>query len=242
MNVTSGEVQVPTGDGSMRTFNARPASGPSPAAIIYMDAIGYREELKEFAVRLARAGYSAWLPDLYHRDGGPSFNPHQPGEDFELFAPLMKKLTRDVVVRDTGALIRWIDAQQDTPGKIGTIGFCMGGRMALWAAAAFPERVAAAASLHGGQLGTASADSPHRFADRFECELYLGFASDDDLVPQEHIDTLRDALDDAQVRYELETHPGTQHGYTFPARHCYNHEAAEKSWTRVLALFARNLS
>lgn len=241
MSVTCTELQVPTGEGSMRTFNARRSFGQSPDVILYMDAVGYREELKEFARRLARAGYSGWLPDLYHRDGGPSFNPHSPREDLEEFTPLMRKLTRDVVLRDTRALIDWIGAHESPSGKMGTIGFCMGGRMALWAAAEFPERVAAAASLHGGQLGTASPDSPHRSADRLDCELYLGFASDDDLVPQEHIDTLLKALDAAQVRYEIETHPGTRHGYTFPLRNCYNHAAAERSWERVLSLFARKL-
>jgi carboxymethylenebutenolidase len=154
----------------------------------------------------------------------------------------MRRLTRDAVLRDTGALIRWIDEHEIAAGRMGTIGFCMGGRMALWAAAEFNDRVAAAVSLHGGQLGTASPDSPHRFADRLQSELYLGFASDDDLVPQEHIDTLLAALDAANVRYEVETHPGTQHGYTFPERHCYNHDAAERSWSRVLSLFARRLT
>jgi carboxymethylenebutenolidase len=241
MRLACTESEVPTGDGTMRTFNARPAHGVAPAVILYMDAVGYREELKDFARRLAQAGYSSWLPDLFYRDGGPSFDPHFPRTDYEKFAPLMRKLTRNAVLSDTRALVDWIDASEIPPGRIGTIGFCMGGRMALWAAAEFPERVAAVASLHGGQLGTASPDSPHRFADRLACELYLGFAGDDDLVPQEHIDTLRAALDAAGLRYESETHPGTQHGYTFPARHCYDHGAAERSWERVLSLFARKL-
>jgi len=240
MSIVGNELQIPAADGTMRAFNARPGSGPAPAVIIYMDAVGYRDELKEFARRLACAGYSAWLPDLFYRDGGPSFNTLNPREDLARFTPLMKKLTREVLLRDTAALIRWIDAH-DATCRIATIGFCMGGRMALWAAAEYPERIAAAASLHGGQLGTASPDSPHRFADRFRCRMYLGFASDDDLVPQEHIDTLHAALDAAGVQYESQTHHGTQHGYMFPERHCHHRAAAERSWDRVLALFAREL-
>lgn len=241
MTVTTTEVQVPTGDGSMRTFNARPDGSTSPNVILYMDAVGYRDELKEFARRLACEGYSAWVPDLYHRDGGPSFDPHHPQEDFELFAPLMRKLTREVVVRDTNALVRWMAAEPKASNRMGTIGFCMGGRMALWAAAEHPDKVRAAVSLHGGQLGTASPDSPHRFAHRLSCEVYLGFASDDDLVPKEHIETMLGALDTASVRYEMETHADTRHGYMFPQRRCYNQIAAEASWARVLALFARTL-
>ena len=243
MEETGSEIRVPTGDGEMRTFNARPVSvAPSGNVILYMDAVGYRDELKGFARRLARAGYSAWLPDLYYRDGGPSFDTYMPANDFDRFAPLMRKLTRDVVLRDTEALLRSIDGTDGGAHAVGTIGFCMGGRMALWAAAEFRDRVEAAVSLHGGQLGTAAVDSPHRYADRLRAELYLGYASDDDLVPQEHIDTLLAALDASGVTYLAEVHPGTRHGYTFPERHCYNEAAAERSWERVLALFERRLS
>jgi carboxymethylenebutenolidase len=213
-----------------------------PAVLMYMDAVGYREELRALARRVAHQGFECWLPDLYYRDGGPSFNPHTPRQDFEKFAPLMRKVTRDVVLADTRSVLERMDAEPlvARTGK-GCIGFCMGGRLALWAAGAFPEHFAAAASLHGGQLGSEADDSPHRYAKRLRCEVYLGFASDDPLVPAEHIRTMEGALRDAGVPFDSEIHAETQHGYMFPERFCYQALAAEASWRKVFALFARRL-
>lgn len=237
------ELTVTTPDGAMRVHRARPPGDQAaPAVVMYMDAVGYREELRALTHLVAQQGYECWLPNLYYRDGGPSFDPHTPRRDFDKFAPLMRKVTRDVVLVDTRAVL---DRMKVEPlvahGAKGCIGFCMGGRLALWAAGAFPEDFAAAASLHGGQLGSDAPDSPHRFASRMRCETYLGFASDDPLVPAEHIRTIETALRDAAIPFESEIHPDTLHGYMFPERFCYQQSAAEASWRKVFALFARRL-
>jgi carboxymethylenebutenolidase len=236
-------LSVDTRDGAMRVFVARPPQQhAAPAVVMYMDAIGYREELRDLARRVAQHGYACWLPDLYYRDGGPAFDAYRPDRDFDRFAPLMRKLARDVVVGDTAALLARMRADAGVrPAAKGCVGFCMGGRFALWAAAAFPDDFAACASLHGGQLGTDAPDSPHRFASALRCELYLGFASDDPLVPPQHVMTLERALHEAGVVYQSEIHAGTEHGYMFPQRYCYRREAAEASWAKVFALFARRL-
>jgi carboxymethylenebutenolidase len=237
------EVAVTTADGVMRAFVAHPDGAKrAPGVVMYMDAVGYREELFAFARRVASQGYCTWLPDLYYRDGGPAFNAERPDRDFDRFAPLMRRLTRDVIVRDTQALL---DVMNRDPyvaaGGKGCVGFCMGGRFALWAAGAFPEEFAAAASLHGGQLGTDAPDSPHRFASAFRCEAYLGFASDDPLVPPHHVQTIERALREAGISFESEVHAGTEHGYVFPERYCYAGPAAEKSWEKIFRLFGRRL-
>lgn len=237
------ELTVTTPDGAMRVYRARPPlDHAAPAVVMYMDAVGYREELRALARLVAQEGYECWLPDLYYRDGGPSFDAHTPRRDFDKFAPLMRKVTRDVVLADTRAVLDRMKSEPlVAPGAKGCIGFCMGGRLALWAAAAFPEDFAAAASLHGGQLGSDAPDSPHRFAARMRCETYLGFASDDPLVPTEHIRTIESALRAAGVPFESEVHPGTLHGYIFPERFCYQQPAADASWRKIHALFARRL-
>ena len=231
-------------DGAMRVFVARPRDDrPAAGVVMYMDAVGYRDELRALARRVANQGYACWLPDLYYRDGGPAFDAYLPDRDFERFAPLMRRLVRDVIVADTATLLAAMQADPGVQaGAKGCVGFCMGGRFALWALGAFPDEFAAGASLHGGQLGTEAPDSPHRFAAAFRSELYLGFASDDPLVPPQHVATLERALRAAGVRYESEVHPGTEHGYMFPQRRCYQRDAAEASWSKIFALFARRLT
>jgi carboxymethylenebutenolidase len=236
-------LSVDARDGAMRVFVARPRNrSTAPGVVMYMDAVGYREELRELARRVARAGYACWLPDLYYRDGGPSFDTHRPDRDFEQFAPLMRRLVRDVIIDETAALLARMRADPAVlKGAKACIGFCMGGRFALWAAGAFPNDFAACASLHGGQLGTESPESPHRYAAAMQCELYLGFASHDPLVPAQHIATLERALQDARVPYESQVHAGTEHGYMFPERYCYAPVAADASWLKIFALFERRL-
>ena len=69
------EIRIETQDGKMRTFVARPdGDGPYPVAVIYMDAPGYRDALKEIARRYARSGYYTVLPDLYHPHGDVTFD------------------------------------------------------------------------------------------------------------------------------------------------------------------------
>jgi carboxymethylenebutenolidase len=236
-------LDVATAEGSMRVYRVRPEGGQfAPAVLMYMDAIGFREELRGLARLVAQHGYDCWLPDLYYRDGGPSFNARTPSEDFEKFAPLMRKVTREVALADTAAVLLRMDADPLVArGPKGCVGFCMGGRLALWAAASFPEQFAAAASLHGGQLGSDAPDSPHRYAGHMRCEIYLGHASDDPLMPAEQIRALERALRDAGVAFVSEVHAGAQHGYMFPERFCYAPIAAQASWQRVFALFARRL-
>src|ERR1700724_1473728 len=64
-------------------------------------------------------------------------------------------------------------------GRVGSIGYCMGGRHLMWVAGAYPERFIAGASLHGTQLVSDRDDSPHRLADRIRGQLYCGFAEKD---------------------------------------------------------------
>src|SRR5690348_11603950 len=65
------EIRIETGDGAMTTFFAHPdTGGPFPVVLVYMDALGLRDELRGIARRIAHAGYYAAVPDLYYRIGG----------------------------------------------------------------------------------------------------------------------------------------------------------------------------
>src|SRR5256885_1483582 len=68
-------------------------------------------------------------------------------------------------------------------GPVGTAGYCMGGVLAIRTAAAFPDRIAAAAAFHAGRLATDAEDSPHRLVDRITAELYFGHADQDPSLP-----------------------------------------------------------
>jgi carboxymethylenebutenolidase len=149
----------------------------------------------------------------------------------------------DGLTHDTGALLDELGRQ---PGRqdqrVGTVGYCMGGNWAFRTAAAHPERIAAAASFHGGNLATDDPGSPHRQADRIEAQLYFGVADADPSCSPESQAQLVTALSEAAVDYQLELYPGAKHGFTVPDNPSYNEAAAQRHWTRLDTLFTETLT
>ena len=96
----------------------------------------------------------------------------------------MSSLTNAMVMDDTGGLLGWLDAQDKAkPGPVGCVGYCMSGQHITNAAAFYPHRIKAAASLYGVGIITDKEDSPHLLLDRIKGELYYAFAETDRSVP-----------------------------------------------------------
>ena len=239
------QVTIRTRDGDCPTHVMSPASGgPWPAVIFYMDAGGIRPAVLEMAQRLADAGYVVLLPDLFYRYG--PYGPFVPKEVFAgdvraILGPLMATTGNDKAAEDTAALLAYLDTRNDVAArKLGAVGFCMGGGMALAAAGTYPDRFAAVASFHGGNLATDAPTSPHLFAPRLKAEVYVAAAENDGSYPPAMAERLEQALAQAGVRYSAETYPAA-HGWMKPDFPVYDRAAAERGWVEMLALFARNL-
>ena len=114
--------------------------------------------------------------------------------------------------------------------------------MSLTAAGTYPDRIAAAASFHGGNLAADSELSPHRLAPRIAGRVYVAGADQDDSYPPEMAALLEQALSDAGVDHRCEIYPGALHGWTMKDFPIYNLAAAERHWEELLALFAGTLS
>ena len=221
-----------------------PGVGPWPAVIFYMDAGGIRPVVLDMAQRLADAGYLVLLPDLFYRYG--PYGPFVPREvlagDFRaILGPLMATTGNDKATEDTGALIAHLDTRGDVAGRrVGAVGFCMGGGMAISAAGSFPDRFAAVASFHGGDLATDSPASPHLSAPNLNAEIYIAAAEKDGSYPPEMAKRLETALAQASVRCVMENYPAS-HGWMVPDFPIYDEAQAERGWAAMLELFDRNL-
>lgn len=238
------EVVVTTRYGRMPAFATCPdGPGAYPAVIFYMDAPGYREELCNMARRIAKHGYFCLLPDMYYRLGFLRLDlPRRTDAMTAVIRAAMGHLTNADVTDDTAAMLAYLDAQDRVrPGPVGCVGHCMSGRYITTVAARFPTRIAAAASLYGVGIVSDAADSPHLLLDQVKGELYYGFAEVDSTVPANVIPDLRAALDRAGTKYQIEIHPGTQHGFCFAERQAYAPVAAEAAWGKVFGLWERNL-
>lgn len=234
-------VTIRTQDGACATQVVTPdGEGPWPAVILYMDAGGIRPALVDMARQLAAAGYLVLLPDLFYRYG--PYGPFVPAEVFKgdfraVLGPLMATTNNLKATEDTGALLGYLDTRHDVAGRrIGAVGFCMGGRMAVTAAGTYPDRFAAVASFHGGNLATDEPSSPHHLAPRLKAQVYIAAAENDGSYPPEMAERLEAALSRASVRYRAETYPAA-HGWMMPDFPVYDQAAAARGWEAMLALF-----
>jgi len=160
------QVDIETTDGICPTSVFTPnGTGAWPGVIFYMDGPGIRPLLFEMGERLAAAGYVVMLPDLFYRAG-----PYAPVNPAEMFADPDKRAAHGKfftstsnakAASDTRAFLDYLDTRSDVEGShVGVTGYCMGGGMVLAAAATYPDRIAAAASFHGGRLDDRLAEQP----------------------------------------------------------------------------------
>jgi carboxymethylenebutenolidase len=142
-------------------------------------------------------------------------------------------------VTDAKAFVAWLDGQPsvDRKRKMGTSGYCMSGPFTLRTAAAFPDRIGAGASFHGGSLVTDKPDSPHLLVAKMKAQYLFAIAESDDQRQPETKNVLRAAFATAKLPAEIEVYAGTIHGWCPPDSRVYNHDQAEKAWSRMLALF-----
>jgi len=244
----SGErLDIRTPDGVLDCHVFRPGGERSfPAVVIYMDAFGIRPALGSMAERLASNGYVVAVPNLYFRSGAfAPFNPSDvivEGPERDRFKGMIASITDTMVMRDTAAVI---DALHALPvvrrGMMGAVGYCMGGGFALGAAGSFPDRIAVAASFHGGSLATDKPDSPHLRVGNIRGKVYVGVASIDPSFTPEQEQRLRKALDDAAVDYTIETYEGAKHGFAVTGHRVYDRDASERHWQTLLQLLSDTL-
>jgi carboxymethylenebutenolidase len=113
----------------------------------------------------------------------------------------------------------------------------MGGPLVMVTAATNPDRVGAAATFHGGALVTDKPDSPHLLIPKMKARFLVAIAANDDAKQPDAKATLKAAFDQASLAASVEVYPGTMHGWCPPDSHVYDHDAAEKAWSELLALF-----
>jgi carboxymethylenebutenolidase len=243
MELAEREVLVSTQYGRMPAFVVHPQAKASPGIIFYMDAPGIREELRAMARRIAKQGYCCLLPDLYYRLGTIRLDTSRRDSHMSaVIAACRTGLKIKDVMSDTAGLIAFLDAEAGVQdGPLGCVGYCFSGQYVVAAAATFPHRMKAIASVYGTGVLTEDADSPHRRLRDVEGEMYFAFAENDKSIPAATVGQISEALKSAGVKHSMDVFPGTEHAYCFPERDAYNAVAAERTWCNMVALWDRNL-
>ena len=233
--------------GEAQAYLARPDDEPRPGVLFFMDAIGVRERTKQMADRIASWGYVVLLPNVFYREGtvdelAPTLDltdPEQRKEFGKVTAPRVKAYTPDLSNPDTQAWFDTLGKYATTP--YGTVGFCMGARLAVRAAALRPDDVAAVAGFHGADLVDGTPDSPHLLVGRTHAEYLFGHADNDSFNPPESIARLEQQLADADLTHRSAVYPDAPHGFTMADTASYQQAGEQRAFIELQDLYARTL-
>jgi carboxymethylenebutenolidase len=215
------------GGSSMQAFVARPEEkGSFPGMLVFQEAFGVNAHIRDVAQRIAREGYVAIAPELFHRSAAPGLEVRY--DDFPSAMPHMKALTEQNLADDIRAAYGWLrDSSYVTPDRVGCIGFCMGGRVSFLANATIDLR--AAISFYGG--GIAPALLPR--AANLHAPMLFFWGGLDKHIPQDQIRSVIDAVKTAGKPYINVEISDADHGFFCDARPSYNPVAAKEAWSLV---------
>ncbi|WP_420714024.1 dienelactone hydrolase family protein [Gordonia sp. SL306] len=245
-------ITISTPDGVADAYVTRPddAAGPLPGVLFAIDAIGLRPQTKQMADRIASWGYVVLAPNVFYRSGTatdlePSADltdPTSRADFFKEVMPRVRALTDDLSAPDLSAYLdtlRGLEGVSD--GDVGITGYCMGGRLALLAAATRPDVVGAIGMFHTGGLVTDDDSSPHRRLPDVRADVLAIHADEDQSLPPEAVAAFEHALTSCGVTHSATVYPGAHHGYTMADTAIYHHEATEKHFAELQKLFGRTL-
>jgi len=241
--VAESDVSIKTPDGQCDAYFVTPQSGAHAAVLVWPDIFGLRPAFRQMGKRLAESGYSVLVVNPFYRTKKAPTAEAGANTPISEVIPLARTLNAGTHTADAKAFIAWLDAQPqvDKSKKIGTTGYCMGGPIAMRAAAAAPNRVGAVGTFHGGGLVTKEADSPHLLIPQMKSQFLIAIAENDDKRDPDSKNVLKDAFARAKLPAEIEVYPAG-HGWCPPDTRVHDRDQAEKAWGRMLALFEKALS
>lgn len=228
----------------------RRAGGPWPGVLLCIDAIGLRPRIEEMATRIASWGYVVLAPNTLYRSGTaaetrPTGDLHEPGAREAFMRGAMSRVSALTASRMRADAAAYLEALRERPavaaGPLGVTGYCMGARLAVYAACERPDLVAACGGFHGGRLATDAPDSPHRGIASATAEFVFGHADQDASMSPDDVAELGRALRAAGLSASNEIYPGAAHGYTMSDTPMFHAEATERHFAELRALFARAL-
>lgn len=238
------KLNIVMADGTSHSLLFMPdETGSWPGIIHLTDVFGIRPASIEMARRLSAQGYAVLLPNVFFRSGEtPLFEEPLQRDTPEVqqkIQALLSSLDANAMGKDMRHYAEFLQAQASVgAGRLGAVGYCFTGQMALLGAAAAPDEIGVAVSFHGGRLYTDSPESPHTFLPRVKAQLYFGHAKNDESMTAEQIGKFETALKSRGGMYESRTYDA-EHGWTVPDNPAYNQAEAEKAFTALTGFLKR---
>lgn len=238
--LTAGETTVPSLGDALPAYMAYPAhgGGPFPIVLVVQEIFGVHEHIRDVCRRLAKQGYLAIAPELYFRQGDA-----QQFDDIPtLLSELVSKVPDAQVLSDLDHAVHWAAKQGGDVSRLAITGFCWGGRI-TWLYAAHNPQLKAAVAWYGRLTGPKTLNTPRHPVD-IAIDLtapVLGlYGARDHGIPQEQVETMRQALRAANANAEIVVYPEADHAFHADYRPSYHAESAKDGWQRMLAWFGEH--
>jgi carboxymethylenebutenolidase len=245
-SVETREVTFASDGFQMKGYVARPkAAGIYPAIIVLHEAFGLVDHERDVARRFANAGFIALAPDIYSRVGTPK----DPSDMNDVRAKMFG-LPDSQIVRDCEAAAAFVRAQPGCNGKVGCVGFCVGGRWTLLFACS-SDKVNAAIDCWGGFISRATPDAETTaqrpkpvvdLAPQLHCPLFIVCGEEDQNPSPAMAQDLADRLTRAGKAFQFEIFKNAGHAFFADYRPSYREAAAFELWPKMVTFFKANLS
>ena len=220
---------------TMQCYVSMPDSGNKmPGVIMLQEAFGVNSHMRNVSDKLAKEGYVVIAPELFHRTAPIGFEGGY--TDFNSLMPHFQGITVDGLSADLKACYDWLQQQSNVNrAKIGSIGFCLGGRVSFLANAVLP--LSASVSYYGGRTDTIV----DKAKDLHAPHLFFWGGLDKHITP-ELVDTVINAVKAAGKPYTNVVISYADHAFNCDERPAYNKKAADEAWAMTLAFFKNNLA
>lgn len=237
----AGETAVPTNQGSLPAYFARPAgAGPFPIVLVIEEIFGVHEYIKDTCRRLAKAGYLAVAPELYARIGDLS----KMTDVSAIIRDVISKTPDTELLLDLDATAIWAAANHGDPARLVATGFCRGGRD-IWLYAAHNPALKAAVAWYGPVGGTPSDIQPHNAADvatELKAPLLGLYGGQDAGIPVAEVQAAAAKAKDAGKTVVIHVFDDAPHGFHADYRPSYRKADAEAGWQEMLQWFGKYLA
>ena len=236
--LTAGEVKIPVKDGEMPAYRAMPAKGESFATVLVVQEIfGVHEHIKDICRRLAKLGYLAVAPELYARQGDVSGL-----SDFQEILKIVSKVPDAQVMSDLDAAAAWAKKNKGDTTKLGVTGFCWGGRF-VWLYASHNAELKAGVAWYGRLTSPVTDLQPKHPLDvvaDLKAPVLGLYGGADQGIPNDTVEKMQKALQDAKQPSEIVLYPDTPHGFHADYRPSYREKEAKDGWKRLQDWFQKH--
>ncbi|QHM72841.1 dienelactone hydrolase family protein [Mixta intestinalis] len=235
--IEGGETTINTQGENMPAWFARPknATGPLPVVLVVQEIFGVHEHIRDICRRLAAEGYLAIAPELYFRQG----DPNDYNDIGQLFQQLVSKVPDVQVLADLDHVANWASRHGGDMRNLAITGFCWGGRI-VWLYAAHNPQLKAGVAWYGRLTGEKTMQQPSYPVD-IATDLtapVLGlYGAKDEGIPLASVETMRQALKDANATAEIVVYPEAGHAFNADYRPSYHEASAQDGWQRMLVWF-----